>query len=651
MAAVEDPLAAGRRAISRNAWKEAFELLEEADRETRLEPGVLEDLASAAWWSGDLDACIGARERAYAGHLQAGEPRLAAAVAVALAKDCFAKRSSEIGAAWLKRAQRLLDGEPECAEQGALTRILGVIAFEGAHDYDEAIALARRTREIGERSGDRDLQALGLHDEARALIAKGEVAEGRPLMDEATLAAVSGELSPLTTGVIYCNTIASCEQLADYARAGEWTEAARRWCERQSISGFPGICRVHRASIMRLRGAWREAEQEAWRASEELRTFNLGAAGEAFYEIGEIRLSMGDLTGAEDAFDQAHELGREPHPGISLLHLARGRPDAAASCIRRALEDESDPHRPHVLSTAVEVALAVSDVEWARTLVEELDSVARRFGTAALEASAAGARAVLDLAEGHAAAAVPLARQSWQLWQDVDAPYEAAKARVTLAEAYRANADEGSAALELKAARATFERLGAAPDARAAAALLNEPDQTAATQRTTVTTALMFTDIVNSTALVEAIGDEAWDDVLRWHDETLRSLIVRHGGEEANHTGDGFFVAFQDVPRAVECAVAIQRRLAEHRRAHGFAPQVRIGLHAAPATRSGSTYHGKGVHEAARIAALAGGGEILVSRRSLADEYVDFPLSEPRSATLKGVSEAFDVIAVDWRAG
>lgn len=650
MAAVEDPLTAGRRAISRNAWKEAFELLEEADRETRLEPDTLEDLASAAWWSGDLDACIGARERAYAGHLQAGEPRRAAVVAIALVKDCFAKRSSEIGAAWLKRAQRLLDGEPECAELGALTRVLGVIAFEGARDYDEAIALARRTREIGERSGDRDLQALGLHDEARALIAKGEVAEGRPLMDEATLAAVSGELAPMTTGVIYCNTIASCEQLADYARAGEWTEAARRWCERQSISGFPGLCRVHRASIMRLRGAWREAEQEAWRASQELRTFNLGAAGEAFYEIGEIRLNMGDLTGAEGAFDQAHELGREPHPGISLLHLARGRPDAAASCIRRALEDESDPHRPHLLSTAVEVALAVSDLEWARTLVAELDSVAQRFGTAALEAGAAGARAALELAEGHAAAAVPLARRSWRLWQDVDAPFEAAKARVTLAQAYRANADEESATLELKAARATFERLGAAPDARAAAALLGEREQPAS-EHAAVPTALMFTDIVDSTPLVEAIGDEAWGDVLRWHDETLRSLFVRHGGEEANHTGDGFFVAFQDVPSAVECAVAVQRRLAEHRRAHGFAPQVRIGLHAAPATRSGSTYRGKGVHEAARIAALAGGGEILVSRRSLSDGYVDFPLSEPRSATLKGVSEALDVLAVDWRSG
>jgi len=106
----------------------------------------------------------------------------------------------------------------------------------------------------------------------------GEVAwwtgrEGLALLDEATVAAVSGELDPYTTAVVYCGIIAACRDLGDYARAGDWTEAAKRWCERQAISGFPGLCRVNRAEVMRLRGSWPEAEEEIHRSVDELHDF------------------------------------------------------------------------------------------------------------------------------------------------------------------------------------------------------------------------------------------------------------------------------------------------------------------------------------------------------------------------------------------
>ena len=159
----------------------------------------------------------------------------------------------------------------------------------------------------------------------------------------------------------------------------------------------------------------------------------------------------------------------------------------------------------------------------------------------------------------------------------------------------------------------------------------------------------MFTDIVKSTNLVEAIGDEAWEDLLRWHDQTLRSLFSEHGGEEIKNAGDGFFVAFADAAAAIECAVAIQRTLADHRRAQGFAPQLRVGLHSAEATRRGRDYGGKGVHEAARIAAIAEGGEILSSQATLAGEAVRYSLSEPRPVSLKGISEPVPVVAIEWR--
>jgi class 3 adenylate cyclase len=157
----------------------------------------------------------------------------------------------------------------------------------------------------------------------------------------------------------------------------------------------------------------------------------------------------------------------------------------------------------------------------------------------------------------------------------------------------------------------------------------------------------MFTDIVGSTNLVEVLGDEAWETLLRWHDTTLREVFAAHQGEEVSSTGDGFFVGFDSPESAVSAAVAIQRRLAEHRAKNGFAPQIRIGIHASDATQVGANFSGKGVHEAARIAAEAKGGEILASVSTVADSQV--PTSAPRSVTLKGLSEPVEVVAVEWR--
>ncbi|MFN2483718.1 MAG: 4Fe-4S domain-containing protein [Candidatus Limnocylindria bacterium] len=158
----------------------------------------------------------------------------------------------------------------------------------------------------------------------------------------------------------------------------------------------------------------------------------------------------------------------------------------------------------------------------------------------------------------------------------------------------------------------------------------------------------MFTDIVKSTALVAALGDEAWETLLHWHDETLRSLFAAHRGEEVVATGDGFFVGFDSPDEAVACAVAIQRRLAEHRRTSGFAPQVRIGLHASGATQVGKNFRGKGVHEAARISDLAEGGQILASRATVGTSS-HFPISEPRAASLRGIAEPMEIVSIDWR--
>jgi class 3 adenylate cyclase len=510
--------------------------------------------------------------------------------------------------------------------------------------------VGRRVSALGDRHGDRDLTAYGLMLEAVALIGLGDVAKGLAAFDRATIAAVADEVDPWTTGMIYCATIAACRDIGDFRRAADWTEATTRWAERQSINGFPGICRVHRAEILDLRGSWAQAEQEARQACDELERYQIGPVlAQGFYEIGMIRLRMGDLPAAENAFRQAHGMGMAPEPGLSLVRLAANDPASAMSSLRRALGNEiSRPGRARLLPAVVEVALAAGEPDRAREAAKELEEIASGFGTTAMKALANLATASILLADGHLADAETTIRSAIRMWQELDAPYEVARARVVLAAVLRDEGDAAAERLELDAAHATFERLGARLDTKRTADLLGAPTGQVGADADRPTKTFLFTDIVRSTKLVEAIGDEAWQDLIRWHDETLRSLIAQYRGEEIRHQGDGFFVAFAKASDAIECAIAIQRRLAEQRRAQGFALQVRIGMHTAPAHRRGLDYAGFGIHEAARIGSIAEGGEIVVTATTIESAGATYR-TQKRSVSLKDIPDVTEVLAVDWR--
>jgi class 3 adenylate cyclase len=547
----------------------------------------------------------------------------------------------------LARAERLLTEEDDSSERGYLERMRSRLALASG-DFDSAIAHAERTLELGSRFQDRNLMALGLHDKGSALVRQGDAEAGLALIDEATVGAVSGELNPYVTGIIYCGVISASFDVADLGRAGNWTEAAKRWCDRQSISGFPGVCRVNRAEVMRLRGSWPEAEKEIRTAVAELGEFAPSVAASAFYELGELQLRMGDLAAAEEAFRQAHSLGVEPQPGLALLRLANGDVEAARRGIRRALSDEARSRlsRARLLPASIEISLVAGEVEAAGAASEELDEIAQDYRTPALSAHAAASSGAVALAEEDADAALRDLRRAIRLYQEVETPYEAARVRLLVAEAYRLDGDADAAELELRAAAATFDRLGAMRDVRRAAEALGRLAAAAGGVRAGRT--FLYTDICDSTPLVEAIGDEAWVGLVGWHDRTLRELFGQYGGEEVEHSGDGFFVAFPDAARALACAAAIQRRLAAHRRTNGFAPEVRIGVHAAEASRSPAGYSGKGVHEAARVGELGGPGEIYASLETarLGDGLA---YSEPQKVTLKGISEPLEVVTIDWR--
>ena len=649
---MEGTLEEARKALDRHAWDDALTLLREADSASGLTPDGLEMLADAAWWMAQPDESLAARGRAHVAFVAAGDTRRAAGIALRLGQDNANRRAYAAAGAWLERAEQLLAGDEDCAEFGYLLFVRAAMGHASL-GLDETVALARRATDIGKRFGDRDLVAFGTMAEGLTRIGYGDVTAGLARLDAATMAAAAGELGVWPTGWVYCGTIGACRELADYQRASEWTEATTRWCERQSVTGFPGICRVYRAEVVAQHGLWAQAEQEARKACEELQRYGISEiAALGFSAIGQIRLRMGDLPAAEEAFRQAHDLGAVPEPGLTLVRLAHGDTAAASASLRRALANERERSaRARLLPVEVEVALAVGDRERARTASHELDGIAATFGTVAMDATASTARAALQLADTDAAAAERTVRAAVRQWLDLEMPYDVARARLLLAAALRAQDDAAAAELEVRAALTTFERLGARLDARRASELLGSQGArvtSAVAPQDHVTRTFLFTDIVRSTKLVEAIGDTAWQDLIRWHDQTLRALIAERRGEEIRHQGDGFFVSFATAADAVDCAVAIQRRLAEHRRAQGFAPQVRIGMHTTEALRRGLDYAGLGIHEAARIGGVAGADEILVSTATL--EFAGKAYrSETRTVTLKDIAEPVEVASIDWR--
>ena len=457
----------GRNLYASEAWTDAYEALSAADRSNPLGAHDLELLATSAYMIGREEDYLGLLERAHQAHLAAGQelPALLCAfwIGVTLA------RRGEMGRAggWLGRAQRLLDRqEGECVERGYLL-LPAVIEQEAGGDWDGAAATAGEAAAMAERFGDSDLFALAAHERGHILIQNGRLKEGLGLLDEAMVAMTAGELSPIVSGIVYCGVILACQDAHEVRRAGEWTAALTRWCERQpDLVAFTGRCLVHRAEILQLQGAWAEAFEEARRAGERCRQArNTAAAGEACYRQAEIRRLLGDFHAAEEAYREASRHGREPQPGLPLLRLAQGRTEAAEAAIRRVMEETAEPgKRVGLLPACVEIMLAVGDVDAARQACRELELIAEGHERGAVGAMAAQARAAVELADGDARAALVAGRRAGQVWHELEAPYEAARSRVLVGLSCRELADEETAALELDAARAAFSELGAAPD-------------------------------------------------------------------------------------------------------------------------------------------------------------------------------------------
>lgn len=468
----------GRDSYARGAWKDAHDRLSSADQTSPLAVEDLELLATSAYMLGRDHEYVSVLERAYHAYLESGGYGRAVRCAVWCGLILITRGELGPGGGWVGRAQRLSDRvQDDMAARGYLLMPL-VFRHEAAGDLEAAVAVAAEAQAMAEQAGHADGFALASFTRGQMLIKAGRVREGLAALDEAMLAVTAGELSPIATGIVYCGVILACQEVFEVRRAKEWTAALTRWAEGQpDLVAFTGRCLVHRAEILQLNGAWQDALDEARQARRRfIESENVGRIGLAVYREAEVQRLLGRLDSAEELYREASQLGWDPQPGLAQLRLAQGRVDIAASTIRRALDEAADPLRRAVLLPAyVEISLASGDVDAAAAACAELEDLAGGFESEMLGAMIAYARGAVGLAQADPQSALPALRRAGDVWRGLEAPYEVARARELVGLACRALGDDDAATLELEAAHAAFERLGAEPDRRRAEGRLAPP--------------------------------------------------------------------------------------------------------------------------------------------------------------------------------
>jgi ATP/maltotriose-dependent transcriptional regulator MalT len=458
-------LESGRKSLGNRAWGAAFRHLAAADAEAPLESRDLEAQAMAAFLIGKEVECAELLTRAHRGFVDEGQPRKAALCAYRLGFTSLINGDIAQAGGWFSRAERLLEGEGDCVEKGYLLLPVGyqgVYTGHAAQGYKTFVEAAK----IGERFGETDLVTLARQGQGRALIRQGRIADGVALLDEAMIAVRAGDVSAITAGSVYCSVLTACGEIFDMRRAQEWTTALDQWCSSQpDIVPYRNHCLVLRAEILQLHGAWPDALTEIQQACERLaHPPPKPELGSAFHSLGEIHRVRGEFAEAEEAYRKASRWQRTPQPGLAQLRLLQGDIEAAYEAIRQVADEVKESGaRAKVLDAYVEISLAAKDVSAARSAADELAEIARHVDAPLLHAVSGRANGAVLLAEKDAQGALVELRKSLNIWRELNAPYEAARVRVLIAQACGELGNCDAAELELGSAREIFKELGAAP--------------------------------------------------------------------------------------------------------------------------------------------------------------------------------------------
>ena len=405
-------------------------------------------------------------EEVYVRFRDDGDAPRAAMKALELGLLWFNSGEPVIASGWVNRARRLLQDLPEGPEHGHLIYMDAALSL-GLRDLAPAREATATLHELGRSLHSPALTALGLVLGGLVDVYGGSTAAGFAQLDEAMLPVLAGRLPAEWAGDIYCSVIHACLELADLRRMRAWTRATEQWCEQ--FTGevvYSGICRIHRWQLQSIEGGWEEAEQAIAQGGEALIGQNNWIAGEAFYQLGEIRRLRGNAGGARDAYARARALGTEPQPGQSLLLQATGDAEAAWTELCAALTGRDELECAPLLPSGVEIALGLGLLREADELCGRLEDTAAVFATPGFRAWACHARAAVLIALSRHAEALPLLQDAAREYREVQSRHAMARLYELLAQAHRGLVQPGIAAADCATALAIYRELGALPDVR-----------------------------------------------------------------------------------------------------------------------------------------------------------------------------------------
>jgi DNA-binding NarL/FixJ family response regulator len=475
VAICRDLIVGGRAALERADWDEAHRLFAEAV--ARSGSGeALDGLAWAAWWRGDADAMLDARQRAYRAYREEGSALDAARVAGWLGTDLVDFRGElAVAQGWIRRGRSLLEGLDPSPELGWLCVHEAEKHLLYGGGVAEARSLGEEARRLGRLSGDLDLEIMGLAMVGLAEVMVGELDEGTATLSEAATAALAGEMTH--RWAIYwcvCLVIHACELVRDHDRASQWCRGLQDWSDRLGLEGFNRSCRAYHAGVLIWRGEWSAAESELLAAAERLTDLRPPGAIEAWMRLGELRRRQGRLEEAVAFFGRApgHELAVL---GLGEVCLDRGDPagarDRAQECLR-SISPEALAARAGALDLLVRATTRLGDLAAADQALEQLVAAVAAAPTDPFRASAASCRGLVSAAKEEHDVARAAFEDAVRLYGRSGAPFEEARARISLAHTLARLGRRSDALEHARAAAEILARLGASADADDAVELI-----------------------------------------------------------------------------------------------------------------------------------------------------------------------------------